>query len=176
MNFSRRHFIVYLAVAGLMSSTPFAYAKRGGRSRSSLGRGLRHGEPCPSKAPILSFTALERCVDLDEQIIKGMRDLDKWETDLNSRSKELEELGKMIDQKRETLDRYSQYAVDEFNALVDEHHEKIDAFNAFVSSSNAAAEPIYAMVKKFNSTCGGQCYYEKDMGRIINARIPHKKN
>lgn len=125
---------------------------------SVLGVACSMVEPCPANVPILGYSALERCVDLYEQINTGIHNLNAQEADLAKSAREIDELGNLIEKRRPSVDHYSQQSVDAYNQLINDHRTRVDAHNAAISAANDDAEPTNKLITSFNRACAKRCY------------------
>jgi len=155
--FGRYSFVLFVVMLLVFSST--ADARRGGKMRG-LAPGVRH------TGAVLSLEQLKACVQHERFVDAAEVRLAALQASLKSKERDIAELGRKIDDSRETLDRYSSYEVDAYNALIDEHETAVDAYNAKLLPINRLIDDMNSTIERFNASCADKVYYESDMSAI----------
>jgi chromosome segregation ATPase len=160
---------ILLGLVGLIASATSidALARRGRRVNFS-GRGLPSGARV--SGPVLRRDELRRCVAQEESINAKSVEVDRLQSDLEVKKRELDALERRISSAEPLVDTSSQASVDQFNALVNEHRRLVEQFNAGLAPVNESIDQLNAEVDRFNSACADRPYYESDMTAVRSGR------
>lgn len=134
---------------------------RGFRRRP--GGGISRNNTNSYAGETLTRSELETCLRDEISIDASEQSLGQLENELLPFENQLADLGRQIDLKAQTLDRYSETAVDEYNAMVDFYENLRDDFNRRVDYYNLNSDEFNVNVERFNLSCGDKQYYEDDM-------------
>ncbi len=156
------------AAASLVLSVHGAVAQATDQRRTgtlNLGKGTSTGTaPGPTKAngPLLTRAELRECLNLQPRLRSMSDEVVAAQAALDKQKAELVQQGAALKEQLAGLDRTSAEAVGEYNKRVQEHEQRLDAYNAQTPVFNAKVEHLQAQRSAFAKGCENRDFDEKD--------------
>jgi predicted neutral ceramidase superfamily lipid hydrolase len=124
--------------------------------------GVTHGMRKSYTPDVLTVDQLVQCLKKASALDQESNDVESKRTELRAAVGQIDRLKTQIETKRATLNRYSQQAVDDFNADVELYNAAVNAGRSRESYLNAVVDLHNANVESYNAVCAKQ-YCADDM-------------
>jgi hypothetical protein len=145
-------------------ATDEAEARRGGRFVSGMARGMAHSG-IGSKtygADVLTVPQLTDCVKRADNLDSESISIETNRTLVSAKVSQVDLLKSDLERLQITLDRYSQNAIDRFNAMVSNYNVLVGEARSTQASFNQHVQQHNESVNSYNALCAKR-YYADDL-------------
>ncbi|KEI71267.1 hypothetical protein [Endozoicomonas elysicola] len=134
-----------------------------------------------AQADTLSKSALERCINLKEEIKESNEYLERLDASIDEKEREFEEIYSSLNWAETnvnsaiaTCENYDQACgranllIDEYNAMVRKKNQIASRHEYYIERQHREVNIVNEANDQFNQACTGQSFYQKDLNALCS--------